>query len=57
MLFWTGQQREASSILQQQVGKIGGSMTQYKKLFDLADECRQSLLGGLDEEKLRIPPG
>jgi D-glycero-alpha-D-manno-heptose-7-phosphate kinase len=52
MLFWTGQQREASSILQQQVDKIGGSMTQYKKLFDLADECRQSLLGGFDEGKL-----
>jgi D-glycero-alpha-D-manno-heptose-7-phosphate kinase len=52
MLFWTGQQRQASTILKQQVCNIETSKRQYKKLFDLADECRQSLLTGFDEQRL-----
>jgi D-glycero-alpha-D-manno-heptose-7-phosphate kinase len=46
MLFWTGQQREASDILKRQVRKIGRAESGYRTLFDLANDCRDSLLGG-----------
>jgi D-glycero-alpha-D-manno-heptose-7-phosphate kinase len=49
MLFWTGQQREASAILGQLVNKIDRTTSQYKLLMDLAQECRDVLVRGFDE--------
>ena len=48
MLFWTGQQREASSILKHQIGKMREAKPRYKELLALADECRDLLLKGFD---------
>ena len=52
MLFWTGQQREASNILKRQVGRIAEKKAGYKKLQRLAEDCRKSLLGGFNAKAL-----
>lgn len=44
MLFWTGQQREASSVLANQVDRIPMSEADYTRMRELADACRDRLL-------------
>lgn len=46
MLFWTGQQREASSVLTDQVSRIPMSEAEYAQMRDLAEACRGQLLSG-----------
>jgi D-glycero-alpha-D-manno-heptose-7-phosphate kinase len=46
MLFWTGQQREASSVLTDQVSRIPMSENDYTQMRDLAEACRSHLLSG-----------
>jgi D-glycero-alpha-D-manno-heptose-7-phosphate kinase len=52
MLFWTGQQREAEGILQEQRDKISSTMETLLKMRDMAAECRDALL--MNHEDLRL---
>jgi D-glycero-alpha-D-manno-heptose-7-phosphate kinase len=49
MLFWTGMQREAGSILQSQVSGMDDVVFDYAKLRDMAALCRDELLTGFDD--------
>jgi D-glycero-alpha-D-manno-heptose-7-phosphate kinase len=49
MMFWTGQQRDAGSVLEEQVSLIPQSSAEYSKLRDMAATCRDELLSGFDD--------
>jgi D-glycero-alpha-D-manno-heptose-7-phosphate kinase len=51
MLFWTGQQREAGSILKGQVGGIADAGPAYDELRDMAAKCRDELLSGFNDPR------
>lgn len=48
MLFWTGMQREAGDILQEQSDRIAVTAATLIEMRDLAAECRDALLEGTD---------
>ncbi len=49
MLFWTGLQREAGAVLEEQRGNIAGTSHTLRRMRDMAAECRDSLLGHPDD--------
>ena len=49
MLFWTAQQREAGSILTDQVSRMAQSDVEYTQMRDMAGVCRDHLLSGVED--------
>lgn len=49
MLFWTGQQREAGSVLADQVSRITESDGDYAKMCEMASACRDCFLSGVED--------
>ncbi len=49
MLFWTGQQREAGTVLADQVRRIIRSDADYAKMCEMAAICRDHLLAGMED--------
>jgi D-glycero-alpha-D-manno-heptose-7-phosphate kinase len=49
MLFWTGQQREASGILADQVTRITQSDADYGRMREMASVCRDQFLSGSED--------
>ena len=49
MLFWTGLQREASAVLEEQRDSIAGTSHTLKRMRDMAGECRDALLRQPDD--------
>ena len=51
MLFWTGVQREAGGILQEQRDRIGDTCETLIKMRDMAAECRDALLESTNDPR------
>lgn len=49
MLFWTRQQRDAGQVLAKQVSLMPQATAQYTTLHEMADDCRNQLLSGVDD--------
>jgi D-glycero-alpha-D-manno-heptose-7-phosphate kinase len=47
MLFWTGMQRDANTVLEKQATRLSDAHSEYAKLAELAATCRDDLLSGL----------
>lgn len=48
MLFWTGMQRDAASILSEQRRNIADRLTELRSMRDMAQRCRDILLSGFE---------
>lgn len=49
MLFWTGQQREAASVLVDQVKQMAQSVSDYARMQEMAGTCRDHFLSGVQD--------
>lgn len=49
MLFWTGQQRDAASVLVNQVKQMARSVADYARMQEMAVTCRDHFLSGVQD--------
>ena len=49
MLFWTGQQRDAASVLVKQVKQMARSVADYARMQEMAGACRDHFLSGVKD--------